>query len=119
MSDKLEPLPPDRHDVPDIKSPSYEDLKGTHMPDVKETIDLIEALETLAVEIVQRVKDGVSPADAVSLVLDGDVREDLMAAYKDSSDVPGEVADLDLDELEQLIDAAKRIPFSVLRELRR
>jgi len=88
------------------------------MPDVKETVDLIEALETLAVEIVQRIKDGVSPADAVSLVLDGDVREALAEAYAGSSQVPGEIADLDLDEMEELIDAAKRIPFSILRELR-
>jgi hypothetical protein len=89
------------------------------MPDVSETIDLIEALETLAVEIVQRIKDGVAPADAVSLVLDGDVQQSLAEAYEGSSEVPGEVVDLDLDEIEQLVGAAKRIPFSVLRELRK
>lgn len=88
------------------------------MTGIEETIDIVQVVKTMAVEVAERVKDGVSPSDAVSLALDGDLREALVEAYQGANDVPGEIADLDMDEIEQLVDEAKSIPFAVLRELR-
>lgn len=90
------------------------DTKG-----VEETTDLIEAIETLAVEVIERAGDGVQPSDAVTLALDGEVREDLIAAAEGIQEVPSELGDLSAAEAGTLARRGLDVPFAVFDAIKR
>ena len=120
--EKMEPLPPEPLPTetthPTDHTPEQITMPDSEKKGIQETTDLAEAAETLAVEIIQRVRDGVQPSDAVSLALDGDVHEDLIAAAEGITEVPGELADLSAEEARTLAQRGLGIPFRIFDALK-
>lgn len=69
---------------------------------VKETKELVMAVNELSLAIIREVKDGVQVKDALALVAkmreDGPLKDALEKAVADIAKVPSEVSDLDLSE---------------------
>ena len=120
--EKMEPLGPEPLDTattdPTDHTPEKIVMADSEQKGIQETTDLVEAAETLTVEIIQRVRDGVQPSDAVSLALDGDVQEDLIAAAEGISEVPAELADLSAEEARALASRGLSLPFSIFDALK-
>lgn len=86
-------------------------------PGIEETRDLLIAAKVTAIEIVAEVADGLSPIDAVNVVLDGDVREAWIEAADGIRDVDEEVADLDQDEVFDLLRESVDVSEEILNEV--
>lgn len=84
---------------------------------IKESRDVIAAAEAVAVKIVELAKDGIGPTDAVSLIMDGDVREKVVEAVQGVQDLSAELTDLQPEEAEVLATDATRVPFRVWKAL--
>ena len=89
---------------------------------IKETSDVLVAVNLLAVELIKLVKDGIQASDAAVLVAiissNEPVKNALFAAFNNISAVPAEVKDLDVSEVVQLIVAqAQQVP-SILEALK-
>jgi hypothetical protein len=82
---------------------------------IKETLEVGEFLETFVVGLVERVRDGIGPSDAVMLVLDEDIRSGAMEAVAGLGDVPGEVLGIDPAELDAVVGRFEQAGFTIAR----
>lgn len=80
---------------------------------IKETKELLTGLNTLAIELINVLKDGVSASDAVTLLAhissSDSLKKALEDAYQGISAVPTEIKDINLAEALEL--AALQIEF--------
>jgi hypothetical protein len=74
---------------------------------VKETKDLLVAVNEVALVLVKQLKDGVGLDDFAAVFAkvtsDKEFQEKLAVAYEGAMQIPGEVVDLDLQEVVQLV----------------
>ena len=90
---------------------------GNEQHGIKETIDILEAAEETALEIIEQVMDGVDPMDAVQVVLDGDVRDSWAKAAQGASQIDEEVADLSSQEAFDLVRKSTDVGESIFNEV--
>jgi len=90
---------------------------GNEQHGIEETIDILEAAEETALEIIEQVLDGVDPMDAVQVVLDGDVRDSWAKAAQGASQVDEEVADLSREEAFDLVRKGTDVGESIFRKV--
>jgi hypothetical protein len=80
--------------------------KEIHMTGIKETKEVLEAVNELACVIIKHVRDGVQftdvPAIILELVSSDSFRTTLTKAIENVTQVPGEIADLDVSEGSEL-----------------
>jgi hypothetical protein len=69
---------------------------------IKETTDVLVALNKLSVALIKAGKDGFQFSDAASLMANEELKAALLAAYDEISKVPAELKDLDVSEGIQL-----------------
>lgn len=74
---------------------------------IKETAELLEGLNLLALEIISLAKDGVQLPDVLSLFAalknKENLGEKLFKAYNGFKEIPQEVKDLDAKEIVELV----------------
>ena len=85
------------------------------MPAVNETMELLKAVNEIAMFFVKRLKDGVGVDDAMAfyevISKDAEFKEMLFKAYENAKEIPAEVKDLDYQEVIALIlEQLKYIP---------
>jgi hypothetical protein len=90
---------------------------GKEQHGIEETIDILEAAEETALEIIEQVLDGVDPMDAVQVVLDGDVRDTWAKAAQGASQVDEEVADLSREEAFDLVRKGTDVSESIFQKV--
>lgn len=82
---------------------------------VKETMEILEAVKSLAVDTIKASKDGLDIADLSVLVENiGKIKN----AVEGAGEVSGELKDLDQAEIGQLISASVAMVFSILDALK-
>jgi len=82
---------------------------------IKETKELIAAVNELLIFFLKRFKDGVQYSDFIAfykeIVSDPETKSLMIKAYEDYSKIPGEVKDIDVQEAcELLLDQVSVIP---------
>lgn len=65
---------------------------------IKETVDLLDAAEETALKVLEEIRDGLDPVDAVQVVLDGDVREAWAQAAEGAGQIDEELTDVSSEE---------------------
>ena len=70
---------------------------------VKQTKDIVRAARVLTLEILSETLDGVSPMDAVRVVMDSEVRSTVAEAIEGIEEVDDEVADLSTEEIFEIV----------------
>jgi hypothetical protein len=102
VPDRVEEVPSfNRHLILSMRKILHQTLRN--MPGIKETNELIDGLEKLAVEVIKQYKDDDAPAaDALDLVMNEGLREEIAAAIEGVGSVSEELSDLDIDEQEAL-----------------
>lgn len=112
MSDLLQPERIANHLLTKASKMTMSDKKG-----IKETKDLLQAAKITAIAIVAEISDGLSPLDAVNVVLDGDVRSSWVEAAKGIEEVDNEIRDLDREEIFDLLRESVDISEELLTEI--
>ena len=83
------------------------------MPGIKETLDVLDAAEAVALKAVALGKDGVQLTDGLALVADADIRAKVMTAVDGVREIKGELADLDDEEMQALIMRGVGLAFKI------
>lgn len=90
---------------------------------IKETKELLIAINMLAVELIKLVKDGIQASDAAVLVAiissNEPVKNALFAAFSNISAVPAEVKDLDVAEIVELVGAEVGLLPAILEAMKK
>jgi len=86
--------------------------------DLKETKEVLTGVEALAVAIIERTGDGIGVDDAIALATDSALRAKVTAAVNGISGVHGELKDLSLDEIAELVPEATKIAIGIIKALR-
>lgn len=94
------------------KSKTMEEEKG-----IKETTDVLVAGGGVTISIVKAVKDGKVTVEEVIGAVQGNL-EELIEAARNAEQIPGELADVDVDEGFQLIDVVQAQGRSVVDAIR-
>lgn len=111
----------DESDYSDIiERPAFDDKlqKLLNDPDgdhgIRETVELIDAVEALALALIREVKDGgIGAMDVVKILLDGDLRRTILDGLNGSEKITVEAADLSREErralMHRVVDMAHNI----------
>jgi len=74
---------------------------------IKETKEMLEAVNVLVVYLIEKFKDGVQASDFIEmyskLMVDPEFKSKLMLAYENANQIPAEIKDVDLAEAVALI----------------
>lgn len=84
---------------------------------IKEMLEVLDAIECLAVKVAAASKDGFGVED-LKLALDSEIWVKLQAAAVGYNLLPAEVADLDEEELAQIAAKSIKTGFMVFKALK-
>ena len=83
---------------------------------IKELKEVIEAIESLALDAIAALKDGIGFDDITVFTNNFDK---IKVAYEGFSDIPAEIKDLDKNEITELIASRIAFVYKVLEELKK
>lgn len=89
---------------------------------IKETKELVTGVCTLAPILVKVAKDGVQATDALEVYKEitskPEVMEAIMTAYSNATEIPAELADIDLAETVELVIHGGKEAIKVISALK-
>lgn len=83
------------------------------MAEIKEVLEVVDAVEAIAVGIGHASEGGLDLGEVLG-VLATNISK-LQTAITGAEDIPAELDDLDLDEVEQLTDRLQDAVFNIIR----
>ena len=96
---------------------SQSDTQNGDTRGITETVDLLDAAEETALKVLEEIRDGLDPVDAVQVVLDGDVRNAWAQAAEGAGQVDEELADLSSGEAFDLARKSTDVGEAIFNEV--
>lgn len=85
--------------------------------EIKETMEVMDFAEAVAVKVIVALKDGLSPAD-VAVLLDAELWAKGKVAVEGLAQIPGEVKDLSFDEAAQMSVKALKMAEAIVKAVK-
>ena len=89
---------------------------------IKETKEMMKAINELAMFLIDRFKDGVQMADFVkfysAMMMDSEMKAMVKKAYDGYEAIPAELKDIDLEEASELISEQISMVPKIIASLR-